>query len=173
MKYKINSSHGGHLGIYPKFNTDDINYLIGKRIINNPEELSIKDWNLIDGYEYICKLHNGDYTVIVIYSDGGNEPHFHIVDTETMGDKFDSAIKILSPDYYTHSDNDAQDKLTLEIANELNETFHDPWADGFYLTKWQTCLKLFTKEFHPDEKYKKFNITLNTKQPDYTKLIAK
>ena len=42
-------------------------------------------------------------TIIIRMNDPGNIPHFHIVDKQTLGNKFHTCIKIETAEYFHHT----------------------------------------------------------------------
>ena len=100
---------------------------------------------------------------LVIYvrsNDAGNIPHFHIVDKQTLGDKFHTCIKIESPEYFHHEGK--EDTLNSKQRKNLIEFFKksDKWGDNYW--------KIVVQEWNRNNS--DYDINPNTPIPDYTKL---
>lgn len=57
------------------------------------------------------------YVVMIRSNDGGNIAHFNVLDKETLGKKFNSAIFITDNRYFKHGN--AKDELSSELRESL------------------------------------------------------
>lgn len=102
-----------------------------------------------------------DKLVIYIWTnDGGNIPHFHIVDKSTMGNEFHTCIKIEKAEYFDHTGK--EDVLNSQQKKKLMEFFSksDKWGDNY----WDIVLQEWNRNSS------KVEVDRNLKTPDYTKL---
>ena len=75
------------------------------------------------------------YTILVWTNDLGNIPHFHIVDTSTLGRSFHSCVKIELPEYFHHEGktdtlNSRQRKALVDF---LEKPFDEDTSNWEYL----------------------------------------
>lgn len=77
------------------------------------------------------------YVVMIRSNDGGNIAHFHVLDKETLGKKFNSAIFITDNRYFKHGN--AKDELSSELREALvrflNQTDEDGESNWVFLVK--------------------------------------
>ena len=102
-----------------------------------------------------------DELVIYIWSnDGGNIPHFHIVDKATMGNEFHTCVKIMSAEYFHHTGK--EDVLNSKQKKTLMKffTMSDKWGDNY----WDIVLQEWNRNSS------KIEVDRNLPTPDYTKL---
>ena len=102
----------------------------------------------------------GKYTIIVWTNDPGNTPHFHVVDSATRGNSFNTCIKIESPEYFHHEGK--EDTLNTKERKELLKFLNskDKWGEQ----NWVVLLKEWERN------NSKTSIDINLPIPDYTKL---
>lgn len=102
----------------------------------------------------------GKYTIIVWTNDPGNIPHFHVVDSATRGNSFNTCIKIESPEYFHHEGK--EDTLNTKERKELLKFLNskDKWGEQ----NWVVLLKEWERN------NSKTSIDINLPIPDYTKL---
>ena len=100
------------------------------------------------------------YTIIVWTNDPGNIPHFHIVDSNTRGEKFHTCLKIESPEYFHHSGKEdvLNNKERKELLKFLNSK--DKWGEQ----NWIVLLKEWERNNSNS------SIDINQVIPDYLKL---
>jgi hypothetical protein len=163
---------------YPKLNSDDIEYLIRRKKLRNIDQLNefipttvIRE---LIKYTIIAKFKTEDgteYEAIVLQNDGGSDPHFHVIDKATMGDKFDAAISVLFHSYYTHSNGDSNSKLTDEMKKLLNDALKEKSKLNEKYTGWEVCTLQFVGVYDRLNRYNRWGISEKTPQPDYTKLF--
>ena len=102
-----------------------------------------------------------DELVIYIWSnDGGNIPHFHIVDKATMGNEFHTCVKIMCAEYFHHTGK--EDVLNSKQKKTLMKffTMSDKWGDNY----WDIVLQEWNRNSS------KIEVDRNLPTPDYTKL---
>lgn len=100
---------------------------------------------------------------LIIYvrsNEGGNIPHFHIVDKQTLGSKFHTCVKIENATYFHHTGkedvlNSKQRKRLVDFLNSMTPLENTYWE--FLLLTWNI-----------NNSNRKVNI--NQKMPDYTNL---
>lgn len=100
---------------------------------------------------------------LIIYvrsNEGGNIPHFHIVDKATLGSKYHTCVKIESAEYFHHTGkedvlNSKQRKSLVKFLNSLTPLEVTHWE--FLLMTWNT-----------NNSNRKVNMNLS--MPDYTNL---
>ena len=148
----------------PKLNVDDVNYLLGCGIIKNISDLDDEKLIYNDFIPATFNFFNGEYSIIFMCYDGGADPHFHIVDNETMGDRFECCVSFFEPTYFIHN-GIRNDRLTREMCNELDCTLRR--SDDGILSNWQFLALNIGAQGAAWEKadYK------NSQQPDYIKLF--
>ena len=75
---------------------------------------------------------NDELVIYIWTNDGGNIPHFHIVDKATMGNEFHTCIKIMSAEYFHHTGK--EDVLNLKQKKTLMKffTMSDKWGDNYW-----------------------------------------
>lgn len=102
----------------------------------------------------------GKYTIIVWTNDPGNVPHFHVVDSATRGNSFNTCIKIESAEYFHHEGK--EDTLNTKERKELLKFLNskDKWGEQ----NWVVLLKEWERN------NSKTSIDINLPIPDYTKL---
>lgn len=102
----------------------------------------------------------GKYTIIVWTNDPGNIPHFHVVDSATRGNSFNTCIKIESAEYFHHEGK--EDTLNTKERKELLKFLNskDKWGEQ----NWVVLLKEWERN------NSKTSIDINLPIPDYTKL---
>lgn len=82
---------------------------------------------------------NSELTIYIRSNDPGNIPHFHIVDSATLGDEFHTCIKIETPEYFHHTGkenvlNSKQKKMLMKFFSRK-----DKWGDNYWdivLQEW-------------------------------------
>ena len=103
---------------------------------------------------------NDELVMLIWTNDGGNIPHFHIVDKATMGNEFHTCVKIMSAEYlhYTGKEdvlNSKQKKTLMKFF-----TMSDKWGDNY----WDIVLQEWNRNSS------KIEVDRNFPTPDYTKL---
>ena len=102
------------------------------------------------------------YTIIVWMNDNGNIPHFHVVDSNTLGKQFHTCIEIQQPKYFHH--NGKEDVLNSKLRKELMSFFSAKDPDGVFSTNWDALLY----EWNKNNRRKTVDRSLPL--PDYTQL---
>lgn len=100
-----------------------------------------------------------NYTIIVWTNDNGNIPHFHIVDSGTLGSQFHTCVQIEKPEYFHHTGKEGV--LNSKERKELIKFFQSPDPDEVFGTNWDVLLY----EWNKNNNRKK--ISRNTGMPDY------
>ena len=103
---------------------------------------------------------NDELVIYIWTNDGGNIPHFHIVDKATMGNEFHTCIKIMSAEYFHHTGK--EDVLNSKQKKTLMKffTMSDKWGDNY----WDIVLQEWNRNSS------KIEVDRNFPTPDYTKL---
>ena len=103
---------------------------------------------------------NDELVIYIWTNDGGNIPHFHIVDKATMGNEFHTCIKIMSAEYFHHTGK--EDVLNSKQKKTLMKffTMSDKWGDNY----WDIVLQEWNRNSS------KIEVDRNLPTPDYTKL---
>ena len=103
---------------------------------------------------------NDELVIYIWTNDGGNIPHFHIVDKATMGNEFHTCIKIMSAEYFHHTGK--EDVLNSKQKKTLMKffTMSDKWGDNY----WDIVLQEWNRNSS------KIEVDRNLSTPDYTKL---
>ena len=105
-------------------------------------------------------LLNDELVIYIWTNEGGNIPHFHIVDKATMGNEFHTCIRIMSAEYFHHTGKEdvlnSKQKKTLMIFF----TMSDKWGDNY----WDIVLQEWNRNSS------KIEVDRNLPTPDYTKL---
>lgn len=100
-----------------------------------------------------------NYTIIVWTNDSGNIPHFHIVDSNTLGNQFHTCIQIERPEYFHHTGK--EDVLNSKERKELVRFFQSSDPDKMFNTNWDVLLY----EWNKNNNRKK--ISKDVEMPDY------
>jgi hypothetical protein len=124
--------------------------------------------------EQFCKLEEmpvrvgiiekGNYYVYVNTDDGGNVPHFHIVDANTRGKQFHCCVKIEKSEYFDHgfkTDKITNSKERKALDSFLREPFQKSKFNG---TNWEYIVMIWNMN-NSD-----MDVDEELPQPDYTKL---
>ena len=103
---------------------------------------------------------NDELVIYIWTNDGGNIPHFHIVDKATMGNEFHTCVKIMSAEYFHHTGK--EDVLNSKQKKTLMKffTMSDKWGDNY----WDIVLQEWNRNSS------KIEVDRNLPTPDYTKL---
>ena len=103
---------------------------------------------------------NDELVIYIWTNDGGNIPHFHIVDKATMGNEFHTCVKIMSAEYFHHTGK--EDVLNSKQKKALMKffTMSDKWGDNY----WDIVLQEWNRNSS------KIEVDRNLPTPDYTKL---
>ena len=103
---------------------------------------------------------NDELVIYIWTNDGGNIPHFHIVDKATMGNEFHTCVKIMSAEYFHHTGK--EDVLNSKQKKALMNffTMSDKWGDNY----WDIVLQEWNRNSS------KIEVDRNLPTPDYTKL---
>ena len=103
---------------------------------------------------------NDELVIYIWTNDGGNIPHFHIVDKATMGNEFHTCVKIMSAEYFHHTGK--EDVLNSKQKKTLMKffTMSDKWGDNY----WDIVLQEWNRNSS------KIEVDRNLSTPDYTKL---
>lgn len=101
------------------------------------------------------------YDIIVWTNDSGNIPHFHIIDSNTQGNIFNSCIRIDKAEYFNHEGK--TDKLNSQLRKDL-VNFLLSTDEDLGISNWI----LLVSEWNRNNSNIKINI--NTQMPDYIKL---
>jgi hypothetical protein len=108
-----------------------------------------------------------DYEIIVWTNDGGNIPHFHIIDRETRGEKFHTCIQYKVPEYFHHTGK--EDILNNREIKELINFFNKQCdSKKFNVTNWELAVFLWNKNNSTQNLDEE-----NTPMPDYLHLNDK
>ena len=102
---------------------------------------------------------NDELVIYIWTNDGGNIPHFHIVDKATMGNEFHTCVKIMSAEYFHHTGK--EDMLNSKQKKALMKffTMSDKWGDNY----WDIVLQEWNRNSS------KIEVDRNLPAPDYTK----
>lgn len=95
-----------------------------------------------------------DYDIVTYDFDKISEPHFHVIDNDTKGKKFNCRIKIKVPEYLN-----SDDKLTNDQIDKLIEILNSSYDN---INNWKFLI--LTWDHNNDIEVDNFDI------PDYTKL---
>ena len=105
---------------------------------------------------------DGQHSVWIRSRDGGQIPHFHVVDSRTIGKKFNSAIFITDNRYFTHGQ--AKDVLSEKMRKKLMVFLRQADEDGE--SNWEYLVKTWNKN---NSSTKVPNETKRN-MPDYTEI---
>lgn len=84
-----------------------------------------------------------NYIIIVWMNDNGNIPHFHVVDSSTLGDQFSTCIQIEKPEYFHHTGKEGV--LNSKERKALVKFLRSPDPDGVFETNWDVLLYEWNK----------------------------
>lgn len=102
---------------------------------------------------------NNDLKLYIRMNDPGYIPHFHVVDSETDGDKFSTCIEIRKNKYFHHTGK--EDSLNSKQRKELNLFLQSNHRKRNY-TNWEYLLTLW------NDNNSKIEVDEDKVQPDYT-----
>jgi hypothetical protein len=102
----------------------------------------------------------GKFKIIVWSNEGGNIPHFHIVDISTLGQSFHTCVKIESPEYFHHEEK--TDTLNSKQRKSLVDFLNKPFDED--TSNWEYLIMTWNINCSGKRLSKKMSI------PDYTKL---
>lgn len=106
-----------------------------ERIENVVEDIPRNDERLMLEMAQIGKFDKNKLTVYVRSDDDRNIPHFHIVDTPTLGARFHTCVEIKRNRYFHHTGK--EDNLTPKQRKMLNEFFKERYRNkGFSNWTW-------------------------------------
>ena len=100
-----------------------------------------------------------NYTIIVWTNDSGNIPHFHIVDSNTLGNRFHTCVQIEKPEYFHHTGK--EDVLNSGERKDLVKFFKSPDPDEVFNTNWDILLYEWNKNNN------RKRIPTNIEMPNY------
>lgn len=105
-----------------------------------------------------------DKAIYVRSNDGGNLPHFHVVDSSTLGNEFHSCIKLLEPEYFIHEGK--EDKLNSSEKKRLVKFLKSNSTSKRFssFTNWEVLVTLWNMN-NSDR-----DIDEDAEMPDYTRL---
>lgn len=109
-------------------------------------------------------IEKGDYLIYVNTDDSGNIPHFHCVDNNTGGQKFNTCIRIDKPEYFLHGykiDTITNGRERKALDTFLRQPFSKPKFNG---TNWEYIVMIWNMNNSSVE------VDETMEQPDYTKL---
>lgn len=128
-------------------------------IENVVEDIPRNDERLMLEMAQIGKFDKNKLTIYVRSDDAGNIPHFHIVDTPTLGARFHTCVEIKRNRYFHHTGK--EDNLTPKQLKMLNEFFKERYRNkGF--SNWTWVL------LNWNSNNSKMEVNELQDQPDYT-----
>lgn len=144
--------------IRPKLNEDDINFLIKNTIIKSLRELEDEN-RFLNEMATIGKFTN-ELVIMVRMNDGGNLPHFHIVDNNSLGDEFHTCVRIDTNKYFHHTgkEDTLNSKQRKKLISFLKQDLGNNW------TNWNVLVDLWNRN------NSELTIPLNTEMPDYSEI---
>lgn len=80
--------------------------------MNNQEKLNLN---------FGGSFYNGKLSIYIIDYDKDTIPHFHIVDSKTQGDLFESRILLKKPSYYSYNDSRLTDRQINSLIKHLSK----------------------------------------------------
>ena len=110
----------------------------------------------------IGKFDKNKFTVYVRSDDAGNIPHFHIVDTHTLGAEFHTCVEIRTNRYFHHTGK--EDILNSKQRKALNEFLKDKHKNKSF-SNWSWLLQLWNDGNNSSVEVDELQI-----QPDYTNI---
>lgn len=129
-------------------------------IENVVEDIPRNDERLMLEMAQIGKFDKNKLTIYVRSDDAGNIPHFHIVDTPTLGARFHTCVEIKRNRYFHHTGK--EDDLSLKQRKMLNMFLKEPHRNKSF-SNWSWLLQLWN-----DGNNSKMEVDELQDQPDYT-----
>lgn len=100
-----------------------------------------------------------DYEIFVLTNDSGKIPHFHISDSNTMGQKFHTCIRIDKAEYFHHTGK--EDILNKKERKELVNFLNSKYRNRDNETNWSHLVDLW------NDNNSDIELDDNTNMPDY------
>ena len=100
-----------------------------------------------------------DYEIFVFTNDSGKIPHFHIRDSNTMGQKFHTCIRIDKAEYFHHTGK--EDILNKKERKELVNFLNSKYRNRDNETNWSHLVDLW------NDNNSDIELDDNTNMPDY------
>ena len=85
--------------------------------------------------------HIKNYKIIVWSNDRGNIPHFHIIDSNTGGEDFNSCIKFLAPEYFFHEGKEGT--LNTQERKQLVAFLQEENSDFPSMSNWEVAVRMW------------------------------
>lgn len=101
------------------------------------------------------------YDIIVWTNDSGNIPHFHIIDSNTRGNIFNSCIRIDKAEYFNHEGK--TDKLNSQLRKDL-VNFLLSTDEDLEISNWILLISEWNRN------NSNIKISINSQMPDYINL---
>lgn len=98
--------------------------------LNNELTKKLYEFTKLEEMAYKIGTTNDSYIIYVNSNDGGNIPHFHYVDVNSLGSNkkgFHSCIRIDKAEYFNHEGK--EDKLNSKQKKELQKFLQQPFRD--------------------------------------------
>jgi|GEM_PF-1844005 len=102
------------------------------------------------------------YVVMIKSNDEENIAHFHVLDKETLGKQFNSAIFITDNRYFKHGN--AQDELSSDLRNALVKFLNQTDEDG--MSNWAFLVKTWNR----NNSITSVSDSIKQNIPDYTEI---
>lgn len=104
-----------------------------------------------------------DFDVIVRTNDPGNIPHFHIIDSNTQGERFHTCVMLKKAHYFSHTGK--EDRLNSKQREELIKFLQQVDKNSRHKdTYWETLIDEWNRN------NSKIKVSTTQEMPDYTKL---
>lgn len=101
--------------------------------------ITLQDEKLLLEMAQVGKMNN-NLTIYIRSNDPGNIPHFHIVDSKTLGDKFHTCIEIEKNNYFHHTGKEGV--LSSKERKELDRFLKEKHKNRSY-SNWTYLLQLW------------------------------
>ena len=117
----------------PRLNEDDIRLLIRRKVIETVEEV-LDERRALNEMATIGSPCKG-LVIMIRTNDGGNIPHFHIMDEATLGWQFETCIRFDSNKYFHHHGKEGvlNSKQRKQLMQFLSEDIGHGWTNWNYM----------------------------------------
>ena len=109
-----------------------------------------------------------DLEVCVFSREGGNIPHVHVHDTNTIGKQFDCCVKLEYPEYFDHGCH--TDKLNSKQRHRLNDFMNADPKDVNFSTNYEIAVFMWNRSNPQHEVELEYYDDGRVIVPDYTTL---
>lgn len=143
----------------PALNDDDIEFLLRERIVREVREI-LDQRRFLNEMATIGKP-TSDKVIMIRMNDGGNVPHFHIMDSGSLGNEFETCVRFDSNRYFHHHGKEGV--LNAKERKKLVKFLKAELGNGW--TNWNYMVDAWNRN------NSHLKIDPNTPMPDYSVIL--